>query len=1000
MTEGEAMKAISRISLSLLASAITLGLAAAPGWAAPGDDTAASGGTDQVSAPYKSAAATMGGFQNGAPESAADNGGYVPPVVDLPDNAAVDPDAQVVDPDAQAVDPNAPAQAIEPTTTRLGATKLPASYDARTAAAPTSSNGSKVVRNQNPYGTCWAFASSAAAQASLVRNGFLTGEPTTTAVPAQEISPANLVNAVYNTGTFHAYATTANKAADAGGNYFQTGAAWSHLYGAVPESTQAYGTLLTVPTTLKTLSNYHMRNAYYLPGPYSSKRAYVAANVTAIKNAVYTYGTVATEFTAGGSKGLGTSDAGYYNSTNKSYYNPTFSIPDHGVSIIGWDDNYAAAKFNTKPAGNGAFLIKNSWGAGTYDYFWLSYRDTTIGTSAVFDLVGASGTVAATGAVGDYYTKAYANDELGYGDYLYNGAKSQQFANTFTANPASVLRAVQLFSVTANTTYKVSVYLNANSATSPVSGATAAKIGASGQTSISGTLTYAGYQTVKLPTPVTLGLNQKFSIVVTLTLKSGASVIPVERAYSYADGAWDTMSIGAGQSFLYSSGWKDIRTIYATSSSFAHDGNVIIMGLVSPGPSTLTYNANGGTAVNPASKAILPGNAYGTLPTPTRTGQVFTGWYTAASGGTKVTSATAMGTTPVTIYAHWKPLNRLWGNTQVDTAIAISNAGWATPSTPGGWALLATGKNFPDAMAGGPLASALSSSSYAHAPILLTMSPKAGLEQSVINELTRLKVQHVIILGGTSAISQKVQDQLTPAPGRASVVPTITTPAYVERVWGQTQYDTAAAIANRMMMPGSLAITGLSSTLKPTTVFLTNGKNYPDALAASPIAAKNRWPILFTPPKGHLAPATATWLRTGTAVTKVWVLGGTGAVPAQAVTDLAMPAASVTRLWGQTQYDTVVAINNDPTLKSLTFGATPTTAITIATGRNFPDAIAGGVFAAMKSAPLFLIDGKATKANTAIENAIVNWKVDSVATVYVFGGTGAVTDKAVNIHVS
>ncbi len=70
-------------------------------------------------------------------------------------------------------------------------------------------------------------------------------------------------------------------------------------------------------------------------------------------------------------------------------------------------------------------------------------------------------------------------------------------------------------------------------------------------------------------------------------------------------------------------------------------------------PHILSFNANGGT-VSEASRKVNEGSAYGTLPNPTRNGYAFNGWYTAASGGTKVSSSTKMGTKNVTIYAQWK----------------------------------------------------------------------------------------------------------------------------------------------------------------------------------------------------------------------------------------------------------------------------------------------------------------------------------------------------------
>ncbi len=68
---------------------------------------------------------------------------------------------------------------------------------------------------------------------------------------------------------------------------------------------------------------------------------------------------------------------------------------------------------------------------------------------------------------------------------------------------------------------------------------------------------------------------------------------------------------------------------------------------------TLTYNVNGGNALSPDHKSVTYNTAYGELPTPTRTGYTFAGWYTLIVGGTTVSSSTIMGADDVTIYAHW-----------------------------------------------------------------------------------------------------------------------------------------------------------------------------------------------------------------------------------------------------------------------------------------------------------------------------------------------------------
>lgn len=67
---------------------------------------------------------------------------------------------------------------------------------------------------------------------------------------------------------------------------------------------------------------------------------------------------------------------------------------------------------------------------------------------------------------------------------------------------------------------------------------------------------------------------------------------------------------------------------------------------------TLTYDPNGGTC-STASKSVKYQAAYGTLPTPSRVGYTFNGWYTAKSGGAKVTAKTTMAAANTTIYAQW-----------------------------------------------------------------------------------------------------------------------------------------------------------------------------------------------------------------------------------------------------------------------------------------------------------------------------------------------------------
>ena len=85
-----------------------------------------------------------------------------------------------------------------------------------------------------------------------------------------------------------------------------------------------------------------------------------------------------------------------------------------------------------------------------------------------------------------------------------------------------------------------------------------------------------------------------------------------------------------------------------------------------PVPITVSFDANGGSEAPPA-QSYMPGEAYGSLPTATRTGYVFAGWFTEGRGGTQVTTASVVPASATTLYAHWTPDGthnkvQLWAN--------------------------------------------------------------------------------------------------------------------------------------------------------------------------------------------------------------------------------------------------------------------------------------------------------------------------------------------------
>ena len=155
---------------------------------------------------------------------------------------------------------------------------------------------------------------------------------------------------------------------DEGGNMFMSTAYLARWSGPVAESDDPYNdSSVYSPTELGLPVQKHVQDVYYLSsrqGPLDNQE---------IKNAVQNCGAIDTS--------IYYYDPCYSPATHSYYYNG-FSISNHEVAIVGWNDSYDRNNFSEVPPGDGAFIVKNSWGTGWGEngYFYVSYYDSKMRT--------------------------------------------------------------------------------------------------------------------------------------------------------------------------------------------------------------------------------------------------------------------------------------------------------------------------------------------------------------------------------------------------------------------------------------------------------------------------------------------------------------------------------------------------------------------------------------------------------------------------------------------
>ena len=253
------------------------------------------------------------------------------------------------------------------------------------------------------------------------------------------------------------------------------------------------------------------------------------------------------------------------------------------------------------------------------------------------------------------------------------------------------------------------------------------------------------------------------------------------------------------------------------------------------------------------------------------------------------------------------------GDTRYSTAVAASQKAFPDGAD---IVVLATGANWPDALGGSALAGAV------NGPLLLTRPD--SLPDEVAAEITRLAPKRVYVLGGEVAVSEAVFDEAE----------LLTEMDIATRLDGPTRYETAIEIADetKAMLGGEYE----------GSAFVCTGENFPDALAASPIAAANGWPIYLVHPDGISDDVIASMARMygGNPSNHGYIIGGSDVVSDDIAAVLnAAPFIGFTRFAGDDRYETAAVLAENAFDGMGMLFSRPA----LATGENFPDALAGGV---------------------------------------------------------
>jgi hypothetical protein len=320
---------------------------------------------------------------------------------------------------------------------------------------------------------------------------------------------------------------------------------------------------------------------------------------------------------------------------------------------------------------------------------------------------------------------------------------------------------------------------------------------------------------------------------------------------------------------------------------------------------------------------------------------------------------------------------RLAGGSRYTTAVEAAKSEFATGTVQ--HIIIASGAGFPDALSAAGLAGAAGS------PVLLVPPATTGGDNpanlaAVIAEINRLKTSvpttpTLWVIGGTGSTTKPVVPAAVVSAVQAG---TGISAGNTVRYAGGTRYGTSQQVAAAVhaLVGGSFA----------DTAFVVDGTTFPDALIVGPVAYKQKWPVILTPPTS--TNADTDFAIDGNGIDTIYVVGSTSNVSASVFTHLSgLPGVlTATRITGATSaYDRSAAFG---TWALANAPGTSVGYMGVASGASYPDGLGACAPIGANSGLLLLTDP--TNFSTAPDAFVVAHKAD-ISSVTIFGGTGAVS---------